>query len=36
MSKVYSGELMQRISEAAMDLIGATATLAEDSKRRPF
>ncbi len=36
MSKVYSGELMQRICEAAIDLIGATAILSEDSRSAPL
>ena len=31
MSKVYSGEFMQRLTEAAIDLLGASATLGEES-----
>ncbi len=36
MSKVYSGELMQRITETAIDLLGAAATLDEDSPDVPI
>lgn len=31
MSKVYSGELLQRITQAAIELLGPAATLGEDS-----
>lgn len=31
MSKVYSGELMERLGEAALDIVGMTATLSEGS-----
>ncbi len=36
MSKVYSGELMQRVTETAIDLLGAEATLGEDSAGAPL
>ena len=32
MSKVYSGELLQRLTQAAIDLLGPVATLGEDAE----
>jgi alkylation response protein AidB-like acyl-CoA dehydrogenase len=32
MSKVYSGELLQRLTQSAIDLLGPVATLGEDAE----
>jgi alkylation response protein AidB-like acyl-CoA dehydrogenase len=34
--KVFAGELMERLGEAALDLIGMEATLSEGAKDAPF
>ena len=36
MSKVYSGELMERLTETAIDLLGARATIGEDGGDAPI
>jgi alkylation response protein AidB-like acyl-CoA dehydrogenase len=36
MSKVFSGELMQRVTETAIDLLGTSATLGEESADAPL